>query len=81
MATQTMTFGVMPSFHDFRAAFERECPDGVFSVRSGLSRNPMEGEWACSELFAEIMAATEQDDDAKLSECSAILGTLGFEWV
>jgi hypothetical protein len=78
----SMTYGVLPSFESFEAAFDRECPDGCSFGRDKRVGNVT---LSCSELWREIVKAHDQweesgDEDAG-DWLSCVLGIFGFEWI
>ena len=84
---QTMTYGVMPSREAFEAAFDRaEAFAGKLTFSFGNDKRVGTCEMTCSELWEELCEAhREWEQGASNDEagdwCSAVLGTLGFEWV
>jgi hypothetical protein len=89
---KSMTWGTLPPKEEFDAAFAAECPYGyhiVMGRSDGESCNGLklgDGTWDADELWEAITEAVEHygDDclfDGAMDVVSAILDTLGFEWV
>ena len=80
---QSMTYGVMPSRSAFETAFERECPNGTFSV----GNDKMHGNrtFTESELWTAVSEAAnswqDEGDEGAGDWASTVLDSLGFEWV
>lgn len=80
---RSMTYGVMPEFEEFEAAFNEAVEGGTFSIRSGLTRLALHGEWECRPLYDKVKSCADDPDTAEsvLDECSSVMCILGFEWV
>ena len=86
---ESMSFGVMPDFEAFEAAFNRECPRGKFVVDAGNATSEAiceaDGVYTAQELF-DLVARIKDDfstsgvDDGS-SVASSIMYVLGFEWI
>ncbi len=80
---RSMTYGILPSRADFDAAFERECPDGTYSIRN--DKGGADGDYTASKLWALVKESAEllnDDGDEEAGDfASAVLSTLGFEWI
>lgn len=86
----SMTYGKMPTRKQFRDAWAREVGKGkTYAIRSGAGReNPFAGDWTEIMMFkilqitaSEIRRGRIDVDDETATMASAILGTLGFEWI
>jgi len=55
VAHKTLTFGVLPEFAEFDAAFDRECPSGFFSF--GNDKRFGTDEIRSDVLYEELQAA------------------------
>jgi len=72
---QSMTYGTMPTFEEFEAAFDAECPRGTYSIRLGASDSRTvdgfrlgDGEWRAKELYeacCEIAAFDAEDNNGE----------------
>jgi hypothetical protein len=85
-----MTHGVLPAFAEFEAAFDRECTRGRYEITCGAARNPVTedaaGEYTARELYGLCARLADdwegiEDGDCGAQLASAIMGTLGFEWI
>jgi hypothetical protein len=86
MTETTFTYGVLPSREAFDAAFERECPDGLFAIRN-------DPHWGDQDLdsdelwdLVEMSVASWEHDGTLVAEqsgnwASCVLTVLGFEWI
>lgn len=91
----SMNWGELPTFEAFKAAFERECPDGTYNVTPGIGRNrateEAAGDHTAEELYAlcdrmkddypEDPGDTIAEEESGERLVSDILYTLGFEWL
>lgn len=79
---RSMTFGEIPSFDEFHAAFNAEVEGLCYTIRSGLTALPMDadGDHNVSQLYDLVKRLSEGDDESQ-SLASSIMGTLGFEWI
>jgi hypothetical protein len=84
----SLTYGQLPTRLQFRQAFERAVPDGVYGIRAGAgaASDPfnLAGDYTHSELWGTVKKLVEkwEDYDEEAGEwASSILGTLGIEWV
>jgi hypothetical protein len=88
----TLSHGIMPSFEEFSKAFDRECPRGVYGITPGMGHDPVmeaaAGDHTARELYdmCERLADEWGDEDVSIDDsgamlASAIMSTLGFEWV
>ena len=67
---QSMTYGTLPTFEAFEAAFEAECPRGTYEITLGSSDSRAvdgfklgDGEWTARGLFdacQEILSAENE---------------------
>lgn len=92
---KSMNHGEMPTFEEFKAAFERECPHGTYSIVPGMASNPVMEEAAGYHTVEELWALCERmkddvpedlDDTIAVEQSGErlvgdILYTLGFEWI
>lgn len=92
----TLTYGILPTFAAFAAAFEAACPEGVYHVTLNTRDSDLV-EWVSAPGGSEWTAEETWETLARLTNCwaegdpyaadyagdfaSAILTTLGFEWV
>lgn len=94
MAHTTMTFGILPSYPQFEAAFKAECPTGTFAFgrdkRVGTCNMNCEGLYcAVEDAIREYEQSDESSEDESDADfvnrpeiwASGILSILGFEWV
>lgn len=88
---KSMTYGVLPSWREFEKAFKKEVPEGQYPMTlrgedSKAARGTVlgDGTFDAKELYKgvkQLTAKYERGDDDAGSLASAILDTLGFEWV
>jgi hypothetical protein len=82
---KSMTYGVMPAFGEFEAAFEREVEaEGYPAFRFGNCSRVGTCEMRVVGLWDELekaLAEFEAGDDEAGDWCSCVLGCLGFEWI
>lgn len=89
---KSMNHGEMPTFEEFEAAFDRECPRGRYNITPGAGRNPVMEDAAGDHTARELYELCERmkDDWGSEEECvgdcgaylaSGIMETLGFEWI
>lgn len=87
-AHSMMTYGTMPSWEAFDAAFDRELGANKYDISLGREDSAAadgtsigDGEYSARELYKGLkeLVATGRDDALDLA--SSILSTLGFEWV
>jgi hypothetical protein len=87
---RTLTFGVMPSFKEFSAAFDAQVGRGErFVIRAPrvhrAGRSYYAGEYDVVDLYALVKSIkddfSEPEDLSGASVASAIIGVLGFEWI
>jgi len=81
---KSYTYGNLPTYDDFAAAFEADQDIGpTYRIRN----DPYFGsdDLTCTELYEQLERARddweENGEDAAGDFASAILQTLGFEWV
>ena len=83
-----LSFGEMPGRAEFDAAFAAACPRGTFAICSGNAGTPqgIDGNYTADELHVLLLEIKDDfsddgngDDGASLA--SAVMFTLGFEWV
>lgn len=77
-AIKSMTFGVMPTFATFQKAFNREVAGSYYTIRN--DRN-LSGDYTARELYNLVKEIKEDWDGPGADTASAIMSTLGFEWV
>jgi hypothetical protein len=80
---KSMTYGVMPSWTEFEAAFDREVPGGTYRIRN--DKGGADGDYTARKLY-ELVKAQARDHELGLDDeagdfASAVLETLGFEWI
>ena len=91
---RSMTYGTLPTFNDYEAAFDRECEDGEFSFgndsRVGTCRLSKHKLWdelqkavKESETFWEDFdpSSGNPDGDDSANWAGTVLNVLGFEWI
>jgi len=88
---KSMTFGEMPDFEEFKAAFEKEVPGATYSIEAGPVAKgkikEVEGEYdvkALYDLVGKLKDDWEEDEEGEDSGARIagdIMGTLGFEWI
>lgn len=79
---KSMTYGNLPSKAEFEKAFDKEVPSGKY--RFGNDERFGNDSVTSNELYKELETAVEEyedGDDAAGDWASAVLSTLGFEWV
>jgi len=82
---KVMTYGVMPTLEEFERAFDEKCPSGMFTVRN--CKRVGNENYTCFGLWTEVQTAVlewglnEESSEAAGNWASAILASLGFEWV
>lgn len=79
---KTYTFGVLPPYDDFWDAFEDTVGSMYYRIRN--DHRVGDTDFTPRELYAELRSAVrdfENGDDEAGSWASAVLSTLGFEWV
>jgi hypothetical protein len=79
---KSMTYGQLPSKSEFEKAFDKEVDGDTYS----FGRDPRVGtdKLTSRELWKELQDAVsewEDGDDEAGDWASAVLGTLGFEWI
>lgn len=92
---KTLTYGVLPSAEEFYAAFDRECPRGLYNIGGGALFRPPTwypplGDYSKDQLRKELWRLLDCDEtdamhegveDSPTSLVGDILFTLGFEWI
>lgn len=94
---KSMTYGELPTREEFNAAFSEWCETGKYSIVMGRSDSAAcedfklgDGDWsddalwtAITEIVADFNAKEHEDPSAemRMDIVSAIMGTLGFEWI
>lgn len=81
---RSMSYGQIPSAEEFLAAFQEECPGGLYPIRN-TPYGELNGDHSGETLYMLVMhmwdeCETEGDEEAG-SWASSILETLGFEWI
>lgn len=79
MPMKTMTFGVLPSKKEFRAAYKRELGNREYSIKN--CKIVGNASYDCEELYALIQALNNSREEEKELLASSIMFTLGFEWI
>jgi hypothetical protein len=78
-----MTYGVLPPRAEFKKAFDEEMAGKSYTVRNDSILGDVDFDDA-SDLYrtlASLVKAMEKGSDESGDLASAILSTLGFEWV
>lgn len=88
----SMTFGVMPGFGAFEAAFDARVPTGIYEIRN--SPEGVDGDYTAEDLygcverwsrgtllFHEPGELTEEEEEEMMTLASVVMETLGFEWI
>ena len=92
---RSMTWGQLPSYEEFVAAFYEMCPPKGYGITLGPSDSRAcdglilgDGTWSASKLWLAIEEIVHHPDQERMEAengpmdlVSAILGTLGFEWI
>jgi hypothetical protein len=82
MRRMSLTYGVMPDYLSFMAAFYAECPDGIYEVRNcKLVGNSL---YTCQELYEQCRNYSPEEptsDEEENDWVSRVLERLGIEWV
>lgn len=79
MPMKSMTFGVLPSKKDFRAAYERELGSKEYRITN--CKIVGNASYDCEELYSLVKAFAKSKREDRQMLASAILFTLGFEWI
>lgn len=79
MPMKSMTFGVVPSKKEFRAAYEREVHYGKYTIRN--CKIVGNASYDCDELYRLVKALAKSKHEEKELLASSIMFTLGFEWI
>jgi hypothetical protein len=74
------TWGVMPTSKEWKRHFDYYVPNGIYPIGNeplvGGNRN-----FTSSELRALVRRFSQSPNEERMSLASAIMETLGFEWV
>lgn len=91
LGTQSMTYGTLPSFEKFEAAFDRVMKeDGSSRYRIRLGRSDSraaegtsigDGEYTARELYKGVKELIQKGDEPAGDLASSIMSTLEFGWV
>jgi hypothetical protein len=80
---QQLTYGVLPSYEDFEEAFDAEVPNSTYQIRN--DRGGADGDYTARQLYSLVKEQTElfnEDGDDEAGDfASAVLSTLGYEWI
>lgn len=66
---KTLTYGHLPSYEEFKAAFERECPDSTYAISHGSKGpdwRPPEGSFRVHELFHDVERLTKLEESGEV---------------
>ncbi len=93
----SLTYGVMPDRSMFNIAFAYECPDGSYKINLNSNDAKVvdefalsSGRWTCEALWFALREINDTDPsqfqndemmERAMDVVSAILYTLGFEWI
>lgn len=75
----SMTFGVMPSRKDFARHFDFYVPMGVYRIRN--DRLVGDADLTERETYDLVKRFSKSPKEEKWSLASAIMQTLGYEWI
>lgn len=79
---KSMTFGVFPSRKEFSAHFEHEVPGGSYRIRNDSILGDADfSEDQLWENLRRLKRRWDKGDEDAGSLASAIMQTLGFEWI
>lgn len=84
---QSLTYGTLPEFERFKAAFDNRCLSGFFKIRGcGILNAIYEGgnvDLTLEQTWGALQQGAEGwRDNHELEEITIhILNSLGFEWV
>lgn len=88
---KSMTYGTMPTFEEFEAAFDEKCVGFGYHVTLGRTDSVAvegyklgDGYWKAQELYdacKQIVDEWSEETEAAMSLVSSIMETLLFEWV
>ena len=91
LGAQSMTYGTLPSFEKFEAAFDRVMKeDGSSRYRIHLGRSDSraaegtsigDGEYTARELYKGVKELIQKGDEPAGDLASSIMSTLEFGWV
>lgn len=76
------TYGVLPPYDEFLAAFEDEVESGTYAISN--DKGGRDGDYSAPQLWKLIeteMERFELGDEEAGDFVSAVLDTLGFEWI
>ena len=79
---QSMSWGVFPSRKDFNRAFDEEVPGLRYRIRNDSIVG--DDDFTASELWAlcrKLKRRADRGNDAAGDLASAIMESLGFEWI
>ncbi len=79
-----MTYGVMPTRDEFDDAFDKKCgAGGTYKISN--DRGGRDGDWDNRLLWhllhEQMVAYNEEENEEAGDFVSAVLSTLGFEWI
>jgi len=85
----SMTYGTLPTQDEFLRAFANEVEGTRYRIRAGLSDRRIidDGDYTSAELWVEVQKLTyrwlhgQPFAEQAGNLASAILETLGFEWI
>ena len=90
MPVKSMTYGTLPDEREFGRAFREHCPSGKYEISN--DKGGRDGSYGVSRLYelledqlskwagSEVEGGDGGDEEAG-DFCSAVLSTLGFEWI
>lgn len=88
----SMNYGQLPSFNDFKKAFKKEVDDDEYNYNlkgsdastANKVKIPTSGDFDVKELYSivkKLVAAYDNGNDDAGDLASSILYTLNFEWI
>lgn len=87
---KSMSWGDMPTFEEFKEAFNRECAGGSYEIVAGAGVDSVmlraSGSYTAERLFELVDTMREdwegeEDGDSPARLAGDIMSTLGFEWI
>lgn len=80
MSRKRFSYGVLPSRDEFDDAFDWECSStGRYKISN--DRHGRNGNFDARELWHLVNSEVKDGSDESLDFVSAVLSTLGFEWI
>lgn len=76
---KSMTYGKLPTFKEFEKAFDEQVDGLTYRIRNDKMMG--NADLTVKELWYYLRLAVRDGSDKELDWASAILDTLGFEWI